>query len=97
MRNDALVIDGNIEKTKLKQFIFMGHNKETISLLPNGHGLQFPAFLTHKNGVDKTIIDLMRPLVDNGVRISAFATAIKELHCKEYFKKMIKREHGIME
>ena len=50
----------------------MGYIEETMSLLPNCYNLYFPAFLNHKNGVDKTIVDFKRPLIDNRIRVSAF-------------------------
>ena len=64
----------------------MGYNKETVSLLPNGYGLYFPSFLSHRSGLDKSVLDLMRPLFDNGLRVEAFYNLLKELHTKEYYR-----------
>ena len=69
--------------------IFMGHNEETIALLPNGYGLYFLAILSHRSGLDKSALDLMRPLFDNGLRVEAFHKLLKELHAKEYCRKML--------
>ena len=40
------------------------------SLFPFGYGDEFPAFLTHRGGVDYRLVDLMRPLFNKGVRSS---------------------------
>lgn len=50
------------------KYTFMGWNERSLPLLPRSLSEEFPAFLTHKSGVDKTVIDLMRPLIDSGVR-----------------------------
>ena len=48
------------------QITFMGWDARSVALLPHGYGDEFPAFLTWRGGVDKVIIDLMRPLCDKG-------------------------------
>ena len=47
-------------------YTFMGWDKASLSYLPYGYGDIFPAFLTHRSGVDKHIVDLMRSF-DKGV------------------------------
>ena len=63
--------------------------------LPYGHGDLFPAFFTHRSGVDKDIIDLMRPLFNKGVRPEAFSTILLELQSKEYTMSHLARENRI--
>ena len=75
----------------------MDYNNETLSLLPHGCSLQFPAFLIWKSGLDKMVLDLIQPLVDCGTRINVFHKLLKELHEEEYYYNLIKREHGILQ
>ena len=89
LKNEMMLLDGNVNTTKLPQHIFMGYNEETLSLLPYGYGLHFPAFLSHRSGLDKGIIDLMRPLVDTGTRLHSFYQLLKELHTEKYYALMI--------
>ena len=49
-------------------YTFMGYDAGSTPLLPHGHGLTFPAFLSHRGGVDKTIVNMMRPCFDGGLR-----------------------------
>jgi len=53
---------------RLPEYTFMGWDQRTVSLLPYDYGLEFPAFLTHRAGLDLNVIDLMRPAFDGGVR-----------------------------
>ena len=48
-------------------YTFIGWDKASLSYLPYGYGDIFPAFLTHRSGVDKHIVDLMRSSFDKGV------------------------------
>ena len=47
-------------------------------------------------GVDKSLLDLMRPLHDKGLRSEALSDTILELHSKSYHQKYIKREREIL-
>ena len=47
--------------------MFIRHNEETIDLLPNGRGICFPTILSYQSSLDKSIVDFMRPLFDNGL------------------------------
>ena len=78
-----------------KPYTFMGYNPKSVSLLPFGHGDSFPAFFTHRSGVDKKIIDLMRPLFNAGVRPEQLSNILLELHSKEYTRQWKHREHQI--
>ena len=47
---------------------FMGWDPKSVERLPNGHGELFPAFFTWRDALDKSVIDLMRPLFATGLR-----------------------------
>ena len=64
------------------QYSFMGYDARSRQRLPHGYGDEFPAFLTHRGGVDKGVIDLMRPACDKGLRPEALASILLELHSK---------------
>ena len=80
---------------RTKPYTFMGYNPKSVSLLPFGHGDSFPAFFTHRSGVDKKVIDLMRPLCNAGVRPEQLSNILLELHSKEYTRQWKHREHQI--
>lgn len=68
------------------QFTFRGYNFNSVNLLPKCHMLEFPAFLTKNCAMDWSLLDLMRPCFDNGMRPLAFRDMIHELHSKDYEK-----------
>jgi hypothetical protein len=78
-----------------KPYTFMGYNPISVSLLPFGRGDSFPAFFTHRAGVDKKVVDLMRPLCNAGVRPEQLSNVLLELHSKEYTRQWKHREHQI--
>jgi hypothetical protein len=45
------------------QYTYMRWNN-SVALLPNGWGVDFPAFLSHKSAIDNDIIDMMRPTIN---------------------------------
>ena len=55
-----------------------------MPLFPDGRGDEFPAFLTWKAGVDKELIDLMRPLFDSGIWPQKTSELLLELHSKRH-------------
>ena len=73
----------------------MGWNKKSLDLMPYGYGEKFPAFLTHRAGVDKILLDIMRPAFDKGMRPHAFAGLLLELHSKKYSRDYLNREHEL--
>jgi hypothetical protein len=77
------------------QYTFMGYNARSRELLPYGFGSLFPAFFTHKGAVDMTIIDLMRPLFNVGVRPEQLAAILLELASKKYHQRYLHRELDI--
>ena len=77
------------------QYTFMGYDARSRARLPHGYGDEFPAFLTHRAGVDMDIVDLMRPLYDKGLRPEALSATLLELHAKEYTIQYERREHRL--
>ena len=77
------------------QYTFMGYDARSRARLPHGYGEDFPAFLTHRGGVDTQCVDLMRPLFDKGLRPEALSATLLELHTKAYTKAYEKREHRL--
>ena len=76
-------------------YTFMGYNTRSRELLPDGLGERFPAFLTHRGGVDMSVLDLMRPLFATGVRPDQIAQLLLELATKKYHREYLQREHKI--
>ena len=81
--------DDNARKV---QHIFMGNKDETIALLPYGYGLYFPEILSYRSSNDKSVIDIVTPLFDNGLHVEAFYKLLKELCTKECCRKILYRE-----
>ncbi|KAI7875757.1 uncharacterized protein EV154DRAFT_606811 [Mucor mucedo] len=59
---------------------FNGHSDSIISQLPYELQMEFPAVLTHKGGVSKTVGDLLRPCIQNSVGPKRFQKILLELH-----------------
>ncbi len=76
-----------------QQSTFHGYNPESMERLPRCIGLHFPAILTRKLGLDTSIIDLMRPSLDAGMKVNAFRDMIAELHSKEHLRQAIAHEY----
>ena len=57
----------------------MAWHAVSLQLLPRDYGMEFPAFLTYRGGVDKKLPDLMRPLFDKGVRPEALSNTLLEV------------------
>ena len=63
------VDENNCEiKNNTNQQTFMGYNRASNLLLPNGYGLKFPAYLMHKTAIDNDVLDILRPLVSRDVQ-----------------------------
>lgn len=77
------------------QYTFMGWDNHSLPLFPLGRGSEFPAFLTHRAGVDKVIIDLMRPLFDKGLKPESLSNTLLELHTAEFAMKSLRHEYEI--
>jgi len=77
------------------QYTFMGYNPKTLQLLPDGLGDEFPAYLTHRSGVDMGLIDLMRPLYQAGIKPKQFRDLLEEFARKKHSREWLKRENRI--
>ena len=74
------------------QYTFMGYDPRARVRLPYGYGDEYPAFHTHCGGVDMAVVDLMRPLLNKGLRPDALSATMLELHTKKYTREYVKRE-----
>jgi hypothetical protein len=77
------------------EYTFMGWDKSSVPHLPWGYSMEFPAFLTRRNGLDMEVVDLMRQAFEKGVRPEALSKIMLELHTKRYTKAYIKREYNL--
>ena len=57
-----------------------GHDVSLIQQLPLELQMEFPAILTHKSGVSKSLADLLRPCLQNSVGPERFQHILLELH-----------------
>lgn len=89
------VANGSTIPVKLK-YTFMGWDPESLPLTAFGAGDQFPAFLTWRAGLDKSLIDMMRPAFDKGMRPEAFSEMVLELHTKNFFRCWLQYEREYM-
>ena len=95
MEQQAKDSNGEIEEVNFK-YTFMGWDSDMLPLLKYGLGDEFPAFLTHKAGLDKQVLDWMRPLFDNHVRPKTFSDAMLEMHTKEHTRWHLRYERDIL-
>jgi hypothetical protein len=101
--NTRLAIDAvadavglSVEEATIKtQYTFMGYDPRSRIHLPFGYGDEYPAFHTFKGAIDLSIIDLMRPLFNKGVRPAALSDILLELHAKQYTRDYLKREQHL--
>ncbi|GFH49181.1 hypothetical protein CTEN210_05657, partial [Chaetoceros tenuissimus] len=80
---------------QVDQYGFHGYNHESFQLYENGIQYNFPAILTKRSAIDKSLIDLMRPLFDKGLRPLSFQKTLVELHSKKYTKDRIKYNYRV--
>ena len=50
----------------------------------NGRGERFPAILSHESAVDKDLLNLLRAVMNHGVRQDTISDIVKELHSIDY-------------
>jgi len=77
------------EVPRTKKYIFRGYNEESIKYLRRQIGLNFPAIHSKKLSIDKTLLSMMRPLYNAGIRPATFRGLVSELHQQEYFEQAI--------
>lgn len=83
------------DEDEKEQYQFMAWNETSLKFMQYGYQYYFPAFLTHKGGIDKAILDLMRPLCDKGLRLNSFQNTLLELHSKKFTKDHIKYNYYV--
>ena len=76
-----------------EQYTFTAWDERSRPLLPHGLGSYFPAFLTHRGGVDMAIIDLQRPLFDKGFKPGSLSSTLLELHTKRHTHAHLQHEN----
>ena len=83
------------ETVKLK-YTHMGWDPVSLSHMAFGCGDEFPAELSHKAALDKSLHDMMRADFSNGVKANTFAKKILEYHSKHYHRCYLRYERQIM-
>lgn len=80
------------------QYTFMGWDQRTLGLLPYNKGSKFPAFLTHRAGVDKreVLTKLVQDVV-SGKGYDRISKDILEYHTEHYTDWHLEYEYGIKE
>eukprot|EP00158_Paraphelidium_tribonemae_P000260 Partr_v1_DN20651_c0_g1_i1_m38014 putative NA len=63
---------------------FLGHMPEVVKLLPPWVQSLFPAYLTHRSGLDKRVVRLMMSAFDEGFGPGPLAEYLRECHHEEY-------------
>ena len=66
-----------------------------MALLTFGRGLEFPAYLTKKAGLDKKVIKMMRPLFVSGLRPEQFSNMLRELHTLRHAEEHLRYEQQL--
>ena len=72
-----------------------GADRACVERLPYNRGLGFPAFLTHRSGLDRDLVDLMRPLVVAGVRFERISRTVLEMQTKAHIRALVRREEEV--
>ena len=87
-----------VDTVVVPQYTFMGWDKRILPLFDSDRGdYYFPAVLTWKAGVDKEVVNMMRPLFNDGMRPEALSKLLLELHSKQFTRLCIQHEHEIAE
>ena len=90
------VVEGVDQAERINfKYTFMGWDRDLLPLLKHGLGDEFPAFFTHRAGLDKQVIDLMRPLFDNQVRPETLSDIMLEMHTKEHTRWHLRYERDL--
>ncbi len=95
---EALVKEKKVNaeiKEDIGSYSFMGWDKRVLPLYPYGGGDQFPALLTWRGGIDKTVVKLQRPLFDAGVRPERLSSILLEMHSIKFTEECLSHEYEI--
>ncbi|KAG2193038.1 hypothetical protein INT47_009288 [Mucor saturninus] len=71
-------------KNLIKQHHFNGFDSGIIRQLPFRIRSDFPALLTHKSGISKDLVELMRPLFQNSVGPVRLSKILRIMHAEHY-------------
>jgi hypothetical protein len=74
------------------KYTFMAWNQQSLAFMDYKRGMESPAFLTHRGGVDNLLLDKMRPDFNKGVRPATFASTVLECCSKKHVKAAIRYE-----
>ena len=79
-------------KSSNHKWSFMATDEKCMEKYPRSLAMRFPAILSHRSGIDKTLSDILRPLTDNGVSFKAITASIKELQSLTYYRHQISHQ-----
>lgn len=79
------------------KYTFMGWNQSSLTLLPYNKGNKFPAFLTWRAGVDKSLITTLRQDIDSGKGFEQISKDLLEHHTEKYTDVHLEYENEIKE
>jgi len=85
----------NIGDVDVDKYTFMGWDQRILPLYPYGYGEKFPAFLTWRAGVDKKIVNMIRPLFDGGFRPERLSKLLLEMHSNKFTDECLSHEYEI--
>ncbi|KAJ7161523.1 hypothetical protein C8R43DRAFT_947710 [Mycena crocata] len=78
------------------------YDPKIMEQLDPGLAAAFPAFLTHRSGIDKTLMTLIRAGMANSINSNSWAKVLRELHVREkdlrelqYLYAVTKKREGI--
>ena len=74
-------------------YTFMPWNRSCLPLFRHDRGEKFPAFLTWRAGLDKMVVNMLRPLLDGGMRPERVSSLLLELHSKKLTDQCLSHEY----
>ena len=88
-------INVEIVEVDVDNYTFMGWDQQILPLYPYGYGEKFPAFLTWRAGVDKKIVNMIRPLSDGSFRPERLSKLLLEMHSNKFTDECLSHEYEI--
>ncbi|KAJ7156180.1 hypothetical protein C8R46DRAFT_1294726, partial [Mycena filopes] len=61
------------------------YDQGILTQLPGNLGNEFPAFLTHRSGIDKKLMTLIRSGIAQGLTSHSWERVLRELHIRQLF------------
>jgi hypothetical protein len=65
---------------------YLAHDAEILNQLPFDVQNSFPAVMSHRSALDKTLMNMIMPLVDSSLNSESIAKTVTELHAKRYWE-----------